>query len=42
MQTAKAKSELAEVAAQKARTDADLARKKAKEFAPDFQQTGIC
>lgn len=40
MQTAKAKAELAEVVSQKARSDAEIARQKAKEFAPDFQQPG--
>ena len=40
MANARAKSEQAEQTANKARQDSDMARVKAKEFAPEFQQPG--
>ena len=40
MANARAKSEQAELAAKKAREDSDIARIKAKEFAPEFHQPG--
>ena len=40
MANARAKSEQADLAADQARKDSDLARIKAKEFAPEFHQPG--
>ncbi len=40
MANARAKSEQADLAAQQAQKDSDLARIKAKEFAPEFHQPG--
>ena len=40
MANARAKAEQADMAAQKAREDSDMARVKAKEFAPEFIQPG--
>lgn len=40
MANARAKSEGADIAAQKAREDSEIARIKAKELAPEFQQPG--
>jgi junctophilin len=38
--TARGKAELADMAADHAREDSDIARTTAKQFAPDFQQLG--
>ena len=38
--TARGKAELADMAADHAREDSDVARATAKQFAPDFQQPG--
>jgi hypothetical protein len=38
--TARGKAELADMAADHAREDLDIARATAKQFAPDFQQPG--
>jgi hypothetical protein len=38
--TARGKAELADIAADHAREDSDIARTTAKQFAPDFQQPG--
>jgi len=38
--TARGKAELADIAADHAREDSDIARATAKQFAPDFQQPG--
>ena len=38
--TARGKAELADMAADHAREDSDIARATAKQFAPDFQQPG--
>jgi len=38
--TARGKAELADMAADHAREDSDIARGTAKQFAPDFQQPG--
>ena len=40
MANARNKSELAERAADKAKQDSDIARLKAKEYAPEFHQPG--
>ncbi|CAB3372087.1 Hypothetical predicted protein [Cloeon dipterum] len=39
--TARGKAELADMAAEHAREDSDIARATAKQFAPDFQQPGL-
>ncbi|XP_066594670.1 junctophilin-1 isoform X2 [Prorops nasuta] len=39
--TARGKAELADIAAQHARDDSDLAQQTAKQFAPDFKQPGL-
>ena len=40
MANARAKAEQADMAAEQARKDADLARIKAKDYAPEFRQPG--